>query len=179
MINKVKYIMINALCATILIIGSGLFSSCNKDKPEQESTLPTVETFEITNIAITSAISGGNVTDDGGATITSRGICWSTNRNPTIENQRAEDTGQSASFSSIITGLSPSTTYHVRAFAVNSIGTAYGNEISFTTRDENNGDTGDPSQNGNGGNGGNGNSGTYPIPQELETIPEAYYQAAN
>jgi acetyl esterase/lipase len=147
MTNKVKYVMINSLCTIILFVGCGLFSSCNKDNPEQESTVPSIETVEISNISTTSAVTGGTVTSDGGELITLRGVCWSASPNPTVTGgSYVADLGQSASFSSIITGLSPNTTYHVRAFAINSIGTAYGNEISFTTRDENNGDTDDPSQ---------------------------------
>lgn len=138
--------MLHSICLIILTSGS-LSSSCSKkDDINSETTVPSVETLDVTDISTTSAISGGNITDDGREAITSRGICWSTNRNPTIENQRAEDTGQSASFTGNITGLTPSTTYYVRAYATNRTGTAYGEERSFMTRDENSAQTGDPSQ---------------------------------
>ncbi|MBA7580412.1 hypothetical protein ES708_22303 [subsurface metagenome] len=95
--------------------------------------LPTVITTEITNITATSATSGGNITDDGGFAITSRGVCWSTSQNPTLSDNYTTDGTGTGSFTSSITGLSPVTTYYVRAHATNSAGTAYGDEVNFTT----------------------------------------------
>lgn len=95
--------------------------------------LATLTTIAINNIAFASASSGGNITDDGGAPITQRGVCWSTSPNPTTSNNVTNDftgTGLYFSYLSVLTG---NTTYYVRAYAINSAGTAYGNEFSFTT----------------------------------------------
>ena len=96
-------------------------------------TLPTLTTLSISNISTSSASSGGNITNDGGSPITDRGICWSTNANPTTaDNVTSEGTG-SGSFTSNMSGLAENTTYHIRAYAINSKGTAYGNDVTFTT----------------------------------------------
>ena len=95
--------------------------------------LPTVTTTAVTNITTTSATSGGNVTADGGATVTARGVCWSISANPTTANSHTTDGTGTGTFVSNITGLTGGTMYHVRAYATNTIGTAYGNEVSFTT----------------------------------------------
>lgn len=80
-----------------------------------------------------SAPSGGNIATDGGSPITARGVCWSTSANPTIANSKTTDGTGTGTYSSTLTGLSPSTTYYVRAYATNSAGTAYGNEVTHTT----------------------------------------------
>ena len=95
--------------------------------------LPTITTTAATNIAATSATSGGNITDDGGTAITASGICWSTTYNPTTANSKTTDGTTTGSFSSGITGLTANTVYYVRAYATNSIGTAYGSNITVTT----------------------------------------------
>jgi hypothetical protein len=79
-------------------------------------------------------MSGGNITSDGGASITARGVVWSTAQNPTIALSTKTSNGTGVgNFVSNISGLTPNTTYYVRAYATNSMGTAYGNEITFTT----------------------------------------------
>ncbi len=100
------------------------------------SALPTVSTNTVTNITTTTASCGGNVTSDGGATVTARGVCWSTSQNPTVNDSHTSETTSGSgngSFSSSITGLTSNTTYYVRAYATNSAGTAYGEQQSFTT----------------------------------------------
>ena len=97
------------------------------------STVPTVTTNTVSNIAATSATCGGNVTSDGGATVTARGVCWSTSQNPTIADSHTTDGSGMGSFTTSITGLTPNTTYYVRAYATNSVGTGYGEQRSFTT----------------------------------------------
>ncbi|MDZ7695438.1 MAG: GDSL-type esterase/lipase family protein [Deltaproteobacteria bacterium] len=97
------------------------------------ATPPTVTTTAVSAITATSASSGGDVTSDGGAFVTARGVCWSTSANPTVSNDKTTDGTGTGSFTSAITGLSPGTTYHVRAYATNSAGTAYGSDVSFTT----------------------------------------------
>jgi len=94
---------------------------------------PTVTTTAVSSITSTSATSGGNVTADGGASVTSRGVCWSTTPNPTIANSKTTNGTGTGSFTSSITGLTPGTPYHVRAYATNSAGTGYGSDVSFTT----------------------------------------------
>ena len=95
--------------------------------------LATIVTDSVTNITTSSAVCGGNVTSDGGSTVTSRGICWSISPNPTIDNNKTTDGNGVGEFTSDITGLTNGTTYYVRAYATNSKGTAYGEEKSFTT----------------------------------------------
>jgi hypothetical protein len=95
--------------------------------------VPTVETNLITGVTKTSATSGGNVTSDGGSSVTARGVCWSTVQNPTINDNKTIDGSGTGSFTSDITGLSANTPYYVRAYATNSSGTGYGNQVNFTT----------------------------------------------
>jgi uncharacterized protein (TIGR02145 family) len=96
-------------------------------------TLPTVTTNSIAGVTQSTAISGGNVSSQGSAAVTARGVCWSTNPNPTIANNNTSDGTGTGTFTSSITGLDPSTSYYVRAYATNSIGTTYGNELNFVT----------------------------------------------
>ncbi len=104
--------------------------SCNKEAPK---TIPVLETAFPTNITSTSVTLGGNITGDGGAAVTSRGVCWSVNQFPsTTDSKTTEGTG-TGSFSSSVTGLTAGTTYYVRAYAVNAVGVAYGNQVTFTT----------------------------------------------
>jgi len=97
------------------------------------AVLPELSTSAVSEVTSTSAICGGNITSDGGAVITSRGVCWSTNHNPTISGNKSTDGAGTGGFMSSITGLLPGRTYYVRAYALNNEGTAYGNEISFST----------------------------------------------
>ncbi|MBP9995288.1 MAG: hypothetical protein KBT67_10230 [bacterium] len=97
-------------------------------------TVPTVTTVQVSNITQTTATCGGNVTSDGGAAVTARGVCWSTSSNPTVSNSHTTDGSGTGSFTSSITGLTASTTYYVRAYATNSAGTSYGEQESFTTQ---------------------------------------------
>jgi len=96
--------------------------------------LPVLETTPISEIFETTAISGGNITSDGGTGISQRGVCWSTSEHPTIENSKKSNGTGMGSFTCKMYGLGRNTTYYLRAYATNIVGTAYGNEISFTTR---------------------------------------------
>jgi len=96
-------------------------------------TIPSVTTTAISSITPFSASGGGNVTSDGGAAVTARGVCWSTFPNPTTTDSHTTNGTGTGVFTSSITGLTPNTTYYVRAYATNSIATAYGNQITFTT----------------------------------------------
>ena len=100
------------------------------------STLPTVTTSSATNISKTSATVGGNVTSDGGASVTERGVVYSTSSNPTTANSKVASGSGSGAFACNLTSLQPNTTYYVRAYAVNSKGTSYGEEVSFTTNEK-------------------------------------------
>lgn len=95
--------------------------------------LPTVTTTAVTEIAKTTAVSGGEVTADGGAEITARGLVWSTITDPTLDDNVIDGATGTGVFVSNLTELEKFTTYHVRAFATNSAGTAYGEDIQFTT----------------------------------------------
>ena len=97
-------------------------------------SLPSVKTAEVENSTTISATCGGNVTKDGGTSVTARGVCWSTSHHPTINDKTTNDGRDGGSFVSTMTGLSPGTTYYVRAYATNEVGTVYGEEVSFTTK---------------------------------------------
>jgi hypothetical protein len=88
-------------------------------------------TSSITNLNSNSATCGGNVIVNGSTNVTNRGVCWSTSPNPTTSNSTTTNGTGIGTFTSSITGLIPGTTYYVRAYAVNSIGTSYGNQIKF------------------------------------------------
>lgn len=100
------------------------------------ATTPTVTTSTPFDIYTYSAACGGNVTSDGGASVIQRGICYSTSQNPTINSWIATSGEGTGSFTCYMTGLNQNTTYYVRAFATNSEGTSYGNQVSFTTNSE-------------------------------------------
>ena len=111
-----------------ILTGVLLLSSCKKDP-----TLPVLTTDEATEITTNSATISGNVTEDGGAEITARGICWGTVTMPTLsDNFKPSGTGP-GKFSCVISELVPNTEYYVRAFAENRVGIAYGNEVTFKT----------------------------------------------
>lgn len=93
----------------------------------------TIQTSQVSNITISTVTSGGTVIADGGSPISQRGVCWSTTPNPTIANSFTNDGTGLGAFVSNISGLESSTKYYLRAYAKNSTGTFYGNEISFTT----------------------------------------------
>src|SRR5690554_5602956 len=130
----------NNLIFPLLLMGVFLIfaSSCNKDDDDNgngnNTGIPVLSTTAITDITQTTAKSGGNITSDGGAPITVHGVCWSTNENPTIDDNKTEDGTGAVSFTSSVTGLEPNTTYYLRAYATNSAGNGYGSTMSFTTQ---------------------------------------------
>ena len=96
--------------------------------------VPTVVTTPISGITSTTAVSGGNVSSDGGSPVTARGVCWSTTPNPTVALSTKTSNGIGrGTFVSNITGLTLGTIYYVRAYATNAVGTSYGAEFSFTS----------------------------------------------
>jgi uncharacterized protein (TIGR02145 family) len=112
----------------IIILPTVLSNQCENDvKP------PSVKTLAITSITSISASSGGYITSDGGAEVTARGVCWGLNANPTTSDTKTYDGNGTGLFKSSITGLTQGTTYYVRAYATNSVGTEYGSQVSFST----------------------------------------------
>ena len=105
--------------------------SSNASNSITPSTVASLATTTATSITLTTAVSGGNITIEGGGFIISRGVCWSTTANPTIADSHTTDGSGTGSFSSSITGLTANTIYHVRAYATNAVGTAYGNDVTF------------------------------------------------
>ena len=95
--------------------------------------LPVVSTYSVTNITQITATCGGNVTGNGAAQVIARGVCWSSNTNPTVSDSYTNDGFGTGTFSSQMTGLFPNVTYFVRAYATTNAGTVYGDEQNFIT----------------------------------------------
>lgn len=112
--------------------GTGYGNEVNFTTRDGIITLTTTAASAITAI---SATSGGTISDDGGAAVTARGVCWRTTSGPTITDSKTSNGTGTGTFPSNLTGLTPNTKYYIRAYAINSVGTSYGNEVSFTTRD--------------------------------------------
>jgi uncharacterized protein (TIGR02145 family) len=104
-----------------------------KSSQEVNLILPTLTTVYVNSVTLTTAASGGVISDNGGGTILSCGVCWNTSENPTISNAKTADNLKMGGFNSYLKGLSSNTTYYIRAFASNNAGTAYGNQLSFKT----------------------------------------------
>jgi len=96
--------------------------------------VPTVTTTAVSGIMTTTANSGGSVTAWGGDPVTARGVCWNTTGSPTISDSKSSNGTDIGSFSSVLYGLQPNKKYYVRAYAVNSVGAGYGEELTFTTQ---------------------------------------------
>jgi hypothetical protein len=99
----------------------------------QVLVLVSLSTTAVSSMTYSTLSGGGNVSSDGGTAVTARGVCWKTSPGPTITDSKTTDGTGTGTFSSSMTGLAPSTTYYLRAYATNMAGTVYGNEISFTT----------------------------------------------
>jgi hypothetical protein len=119
----------NITLIVLLSIGFLSILQCCKKRP----TPPVVTTANVSGITQTSVVSGGNVTNDGGAEVTARGVCWSTIQNPTTSSSKTVDGTGSGAFTSNISGLVANANYYIRAYATNSEGTSYGNEVTFAT----------------------------------------------
>ena len=118
-------VILKVILANTLVF---FFHSCI-DKP----TPPVVETIPVTAISYSTASSGGAVTDEGGAPLTGRGVCWSSSAEPTVSDSKTSEDGGIGAFTSTLTMLKGGTTYLVRAYASNEAGTAYGKVVDFTT----------------------------------------------
>ena len=101
----------------------------------QEMTLPTVSTAEVTDISYTTATIGGNVIDGGNTRVTDAGIAYSTSQNPTISDNKFNCSIGTGPFNGVLSKLQDNTTYYVRAYAINSKGVSYGEQVSFTTKE--------------------------------------------
>ena len=114
--------------------GSSVQSSNEYTLITNTSGLPVLSTTSITSITSNSAVSGGNITANGGSAVTSRGVCWSTSPNPTIALSTKTINGSgNGNFTSNITSLSAGNTYYVRAYAINNNGVSYGDQLIFNT----------------------------------------------
>jgi uncharacterized protein (TIGR02145 family) len=113
--------------------GTGYGNELSFTSADPNDYVPILTTSSVTEITPTTAKSGGNISSDGGYPITERGVCWSSSPGPTVTNDRTSDGTGTGSFISIIAGLTENTTYYIRAYAINSVGTGYGNELEFTS----------------------------------------------
>jgi len=125
-----KKILVVATIATTIILITFFYYKMTEPTPV---SAPILSTTKISEITASSALTGGNITSDGGTAITARGVCWSTDSNPTINDRTTTDGAGTGRYSSTITGLTANTVYHVRAYATNSAGAAYGNAVTFTS----------------------------------------------
>jgi uncharacterized protein (TIGR02145 family) len=114
----------------LFIVCTVLATSCKKDKPGK---LATITTTAVTNITSTGVTSGGTISDDGNSGITQRGIAWATHTSPTVGDSITNSGSGPGPFISILSTLNAKAVYYIRAYAINATGTAYGNEITFTT----------------------------------------------
>ena len=120
----------------ILLVAFCLSLSYCKKEQSADSSAPSVITAEVTDISYNSARCGGNVSSQGESPVTARGVCWSSNPNPTVLDNHTTDGSGTGEFASVITQLLPLHKYYVRAYATNGTATAYGDEKSFTTTAE-------------------------------------------
>ena len=121
--NSTLFVIISLISVMALVQG------CKK------ATVPELTTVAISDITLTTAVSGGNITSDGGEEILQKGVCWSTTQSPTIASSITNDGNGSTAYTSNLVGLTAGTTYYVRAYATNSVGTAYGDELTFPTNE--------------------------------------------
>jgi hypothetical protein len=105
------------------------FSSCKDDSTDP----PAVSTAAVTAVTGTSATAGGEITSEGTSAVTARGVCWGTTADPTIADSKTTDGTGIGAFTSSVTGLTPGTVYHLRAYATNADGTGYGADVTFST----------------------------------------------
>ena len=115
-------------------------NSCSKKEEPPTKTVPVLSTKNATDVTNTSAKVGGIITSNGGASVTERGVCYSTSSNPTVADNTKPSGSGTGTFDCILTGLDPSTKYYFKAFAINSIGIGYGEQKLFTTQGGGGGD---------------------------------------
>ena len=122
---------------TLFAVSLCLMIICQSCEPADLEKLgyPSVTLVSVSSITQTSAICVSNVTSDGNSTVNKKGVCWNPAQEPTIEDDLTNDGYSSGTYTSIITDLQPNTTYYVRAYATNSIGTNYSKTLGITTKD--------------------------------------------
>ena len=135
--DRMEYVGYADICGVEVesghIVTQLFYPNYTLDFSEALCFLPTVNTDSMVYYTDTTATGGGNVLSDGGAPVTARGVCWSTSHNPTVSDSHTNDGDSTGVFASSLTMLAPATTYYMRAYATNIMGTAYGDEVSFTT----------------------------------------------
>ncbi|MBN2213219.1 MAG: fibrobacter succinogenes major paralogous domain-containing protein [Bacteroidales bacterium] len=118
-----------------LIFLTMFFLTCETEKSEDNNTpdieLPKLATRRVNQLTADTAICGGRIFNDGGSMVTARGVCWSSTPVPAIDGNKTSDASDTGIYESCITGYDPDVTYYVRAYATNSLGTAYGNQVTF------------------------------------------------
>lgn len=132
----VAYCPNRATLGTVAKFGPGyvnLFVGASVLRLTSSLAIASVTTTAVSAITGSTAASGGNISTDGGVAVTARGVCWATSVNPTTSATCTSDGSGTGGFASTLTGLSLGTTYHVRAYATNGVGTAYGSDVAFTT----------------------------------------------
>ncbi|MGE5406521.1 MAG: FISUMP domain-containing protein, partial [Methanosarcina sp.] len=112
---------------------AGISYGVEKTFSTNAASLPVITTTQVLNITQTTAVSGGNVTADGGIVVTARGVCWNLTGNPTISDYKTSEGTGTGTFVSNLTELSPGKNYYLRSYAVNNVGTTYGQELTFST----------------------------------------------
>ena len=137
----------------MLTVATLVVAGCTKDPNNSgnndngggvATSIPVVETSPVREITETKAIGSGVVTSDGGGSIIERGVCWSTRQTPIVSGDHSMAGTGAGTFSCEIFDLEPNTTYYVRAYAINSMGVGYGNQVSFTTLSGNGGGVNTP-----------------------------------
>jgi uncharacterized protein (TIGR02145 family) len=122
----------SSVIIALFVLMFSLQYGCDKEKKT-----PVVTTKEVTNITPTSAICGGEVVSDEGLAVSFRGVCWNTEKDPTVADNKTIDGSGAGSFTSQISGLVPNTRYFARAYATNEEGTAYGSSMIFIAQNTN------------------------------------------
>ncbi len=127
---------------TCLLLTILALAACQKNEGDGGGTLAVIVTSVVDVITPVSATCSGNITASGNSAPTERGVCWGEEPTPDITDNKTSDGSGTGEFSFLMTGLSPQTTYYARAYATNKAGTAYGDELVFTTPEDHSGETG-------------------------------------